>query len=105
MSDIADLSLADDGAQRIAWAERHMPVLGAIRQRFEKERPLEGLRIAACLHITTETANLLATLQAGGAEVFACASNPLSTQADVAAFLALDGIPTYAVKGDDHDTS
>ena len=104
MSDIADLSLADDGAQRIAWAERHMPVLGAIRQRFEKERPLEGLRIAACLHITTETANLLATLKAGGAEVFACASNPLSTQDDVAAFLARDGIPTYAVKGEDHDT-
>src|SRR5438445_12402783 len=104
MSDIADASLAADGARRIAWAERHMPVLRAIRERFQQERPLAGLRIAACLHVTTETANLLATLSAGGAEVFACASNPLSTQDDVAAALDSDGIPTFAIKGEDNDT-
>src|SRR5438445_7436290 len=104
MSDIADASLAADGARRIAWAERHMPVLRAIRERFQQERPLAGLRIAACLHVTTETANLLHTLSAGGAEVYACASNPLSTQDDVAAALDAAGIPTFAIKGEDNDT-
>jgi len=103
--DFADASLAELGRQRIAWADSHMPVLASIRARFEKERPLEGITVAACLHITTETANLLRTLKAGGATVVACASNPLSTQDDVAAALALDfGIPTYAVKGEDTDT-
>jgi adenosylhomocysteinase len=90
---------------RIEWAERSMPVLRAIRARFAKERPLKGLRIAACLHVTTETANLARTLKAGGAEVFVCGSNPLSTQDDVAAALVAQyGIPTYAIKGEDHKT-
>ena len=103
--DIADPSLADLGRQRIAWADTHMPVLAAIRERFAKERPLEGLGVAACLHITTETANLLRTLKAGGAVVNACASNPLSTQDDVAASLVRDeGIAAFAVKGEDTDT-
>jgi adenosylhomocysteinase len=103
--DIADPALAELGRQRIAWADRHMPVLASIRERFAKERPLEGVTMAACLHITTETANLLRTLKAGGARVVACASNPLSTQDDVAASLALDeGIDTYARKGEDTDT-
>jgi adenosylhomocysteinase len=100
--DFADASLAELGRQRIAWASSHMPVLGSIRQRFAVEKPLANTTIAACLHITTETANLLRTLQAGGAEVIACASNPLSTQDDVAASLVLDeGIATYAVRGED----
>ena len=103
--DIADPALAELGRQRIAWADSHMPVLTSIRERFAKERPLEGVTIGACLHITTETANLLRTLKAGGATVVACASNPLSTQDDVAASLALDeGIATYAIKGEDTDT-
>ena len=103
--DIADAGLAGLGRQRIAWADSHMPVLASIRARFAKERPLEGITIGACLHITTETANLLRTLKAGGATVVACASNPLSTQDDVAASLALDeGIATYAIKGEDTDT-
>ena len=103
--DIADAALAALGRQRIAWADTHMPVLGSIRARFAKERPLDGVTVGACLHITTETANLLRTLKAGGARVVACASNPLSTQDDVAASLALDeGIDTYAVKGEDADT-
>ena len=103
--DIADPALAELGRQRIAWADRHMPVLTSIRERFAKERPLDGVTVAACLHITTETANLLRTLKAGGARVVACASNPLSTQDDVAASLALDeGIDTYARKGEDTDT-
>ncbi|MGH9165889.1 MAG: adenosylhomocysteinase, partial [Acidimicrobiales bacterium] len=103
--DIADPALAALGHQRIAWADTHMPVLTSIRERFEKERPLAGQVVAACLHITTETANLLRTLKAGGAEVYACASNPLSTQDDVAASLVADhGIPTYAIKGEDTDT-
>ena len=103
--DIADAALAALGRQRIAWADTHMPVLTSIRARFAKERPLEGVTVGACLHITTETANLLRTLQAGGARVVACASNPLSTQDDVAASLSLDeGIDTYAVKGEDADT-
>jgi adenosylhomocysteinase len=103
--DIADPALAELGRQRIAWADSHMPVLQSIRERFAKERPLEGITIGACLHITTETANLLRTLKAGGATVVACASNPLSTQDDVAASLALDeGIATYSIKGEDTET-
>ncbi|MGI9032657.1 MAG: adenosylhomocysteinase [Acidimicrobiales bacterium] len=103
--DITDPSLAALGRQRIAWADTHMPVLTSIRERFAKERPLDGVTMGACLHITTETANLLRTLAAGGARVVACASNPLSTQDDVAASLALDeGIDTYARKGEDTDT-
>ncbi|MHB8263356.1 MAG: adenosylhomocysteinase [Acidimicrobiales bacterium] len=100
--DIKDASLAELGKQRIEWADANMPVLASIRERFSSARPLEGARVAACLHITTETANLLRTLSAGGAEVVACASNPLSTQDDVAASLVQDfGIPTYAVRGED----
>ena len=103
--DVKDMTLARDGKARIEWAERNMPVLRAIRARFAKERPLKGLRIAACLHVTTETANLARTLQAGGAEVFVCGSNPLSTQDDVAASLIANyGIPTFAIKGEDHKT-
>jgi len=103
--DVTDPALAELGRQRIAWADTHMPVLTSIRERFAKERPLEGITMAACLHITTETANLLRTLKAGGARVVACASNPLSTQDDVAASLALDeGIDTYARKGEDTET-
>ena len=103
--DIADPGSADLGNQRIAWADAHMPVLASIRERFAKERPLEGLSVGACLHITTETANLLRTLQAGGAVVNACASNPLSTQDDVAASLVRDeAIAVYAIKGEDTDT-
>src|SRR5262249_21480605 len=102
---VRDLSLAREGRMRIEWADRHMPVLRAIRARFEKERPLKGIRIAACLHVTTETANLARTLQAGGAQVFLCGSNPLSTQDDVAAALVASyGISTYAIKGEDHET-
>jgi adenosylhomocysteinase len=103
--DIADPSLAALGRQRIAWADTNMPVLASIRERFAKERPLEGVTVGACLHITTETANLLRTLAAGGARVLACASNPLSTQDDVAASLALDeGMAVYAIKGEDTET-
>ena len=103
--DIADPGLADLGRQRIAWADTHMPVLASIRERFTKERPLEGVTMATCLHITTETANLLRTLKAGGGTVVACASNPLSTQDDVAASLVRDeGIAVFAIKGEDHDT-
>lgn len=103
--DIADIALADAGRQRIRWAEQQMPVLGKIRERFAKERPLEGQRIAACLHVTTETANLLRTLAAGGATVMAAASNPLSTQDDVAASLVKhDGIAVFARRGEDTET-
>uniref|UniRef100_A0A832MKH6 Adenosylhomocysteinase n=1 Tax=Eiseniibacteriota bacterium TaxID=2212470 RepID=A0A832MKH6_UNCEI len=102
---VKDLSLAREGRLRIEWADRHMPVLRQIRQRFARERPLKGLRIAACLHVTTETANLARTLKAGGAEVYLCGSNPLSTQDDVAAALVGHyGIPTFAIKGEDHKT-
>ncbi len=103
--DVKDLGQAAEGVRRIEWAEREMPVLRAIRERFERERPLEGKRIAACLHVTTETANLMRTLKAGGASVALCASNPLSTQDDVAAAL-VDAyeISTYAIKGEDNDT-
>lgn len=93
------------GKGKVEWAESQMPVLRAIRARFEKERPLKGARIAACLHVTSETANLCRTLKAGGAEVFLCASNPLSTQDEVAAALATEyGVPTWAIKGEDKDT-
>lgn len=103
--DILDLALAHDGIQRIDWAAREMPVLQQIRERFTKEQPLKGLTIAGCLHITTETANLALTLRDGGAKVALCASNPLSTQDDVAAALVNEyGIPTYAIKGEDNDT-
>ncbi len=102
---VKDLSLAPEGVRRILWADRQMPVLAAIRERFERERPLAGERIAACLHVTTETANLVRTLAAGGAEVRLCASNPLSTQDDVAAALVAEyGLPVFAITGEDNDT-
>src|SRR5881392_970358 len=95
--DVKDLALAAEGKRRIEWADRQMPVLAAIRDRFEQEQPLNGYRISACLHVTTETANLMRTLKAGGADVVLCASNPLSTQDDVAAALtARYGVPTFA---------
>jgi adenosylhomocysteinase len=96
---VKDLALAPQGAQRIRWAEAHMPVLMNLRKRFQKERPLEGVRVAACLHVTKETAVLARTLQAGGADVALCGSNPLSTQDDVAAALAAEGIKTFAARG------
>ncbi|MDD5451430.1 MAG: adenosylhomocysteinase [Desulfovibrionales bacterium] len=102
---IKDEKLADKGKLRIEWAGQSMPVLNIIRDRFEKEKPLKGMRIAACLHVTTETAALMETLKAGGADVAICASNPLSTQDDVAASLVKNsGIPVFAIKGEDHDT-
>jgi adenosylhomocysteinase len=101
--DIADPGLADEGALRVEWAGRRMPVLAAIRERFERDRVLEGRRIGACLHVTAETANLALALRAGGAEVLLCASNPLSTQDDVAAALVAEGIPVFAVRGEDAD--
>ena len=104
-NDVADLSLADAGSRRVEWAGREMPVLRAIRARLAKEKPFEGLRIAACLHVTTETANLALALRDGGASVAICASNPLSTQDDAAAALvANDGISVFARKGEDRDT-
>jgi adenosylhomocysteinase len=103
--DVKDLSLAPEGVRRIAWADRQMPVLAAIRDRFEREQPLSGYRVAACLHVTTETANLMRTLKAGGADVVLCASNPLSTQDDVAAALVDEyDIAVFAIKGEDNDT-
>jgi adenosylhomocysteinase len=103
--DIKDLTLADEGKRRTEWAERSMPVLRQIRTRFAKERPLKGLKLSACLHVTTETANLMQTLRAAGAEIALCASNPLSTQDDVAAHLVRDhGVHVYAIKGEDHET-
>jgi adenosylhomocysteinase len=103
--DIKDISLAQKGYSRIQWAEREMPVLRLIRERFARERPLHGIRIAACLHVTTETANLMHTLQTGGADVVLCASNPLSTQDDVAASLISNfETPTFAIKGEDNKT-
>jgi adenosylhomocysteinase len=102
--DVADLALASQGRKRIEWADRSMPVLREIRERFEKERPFEGVRIAACMHVTTETANLMRALQAGGAELHLCASNPLSTQDDTAASLVQDfGIAVYARNAVDRD--
>ena len=103
--DVKDLSLASEGVRRIAWADRQMPVLAAIRERFEAEQPLSGYRVAACLHVTTETANLARTLKAGGADVVLCASNPLSTQDDVAAALVDEfDVSVFAIKGEDNDT-
>jgi len=103
--DVKDLALAGEGKRRIEWADRQMPVLAAIRARFEQELPLSGYRISACLHVTTETANLMRTLKAGGADVVLCASNPLSTQDDVAAALVEEfDISVFAIKGEDHDT-
>ena len=103
--DIADIGLADEGQRRIEWADRHMPVLQSIRERFEKERPLDGVTLGCCLHVTTETANLARTLVAGGANVALCASNPLSTQDDVAAALVdRYGTEVYAINAEDNDT-
>ncbi len=102
--DVKSLDLAPGGRFRIEWAEQEMPVLRSIRERFEKEQPLAGVRVSACLHVTTETANLVHTLQVGGADVVLCASNPLSTQDDVAASLVSHfEIPVYAIKGEDND--
>ena len=102
---VKNADLSPGGRHRIEWAEQEMPVLRQIRQRFVKERPLQGVKVAACLHVTTETANLMRTLQAGGADVVVCASNPLSTQDDVAASLVVhDEIPVYAIKGEDSET-
>jgi adenosylhomocysteinase len=103
--DVKNLDLATGGRYRIEWAEHEMSVLRAIRERFERDKPLQGVRVSACLHVTTETANLMHTLQAGGAEVVLCASNPLSTQDDVAASLVVNyEIPVYAIKGEDNST-
>jgi adenosylhomocysteinase len=103
--DIKNIKTASEGKKRIEWAEREMPVLRQIKERFSKEKPLKGIRLGCCLHATTETANLMITLKAGGAEVYLCASNPLSTQDDVAASLVKDyAIPTFAIKGEDNKT-
>src|SRR5437868_12394596 len=103
--DIKDLRLAPQGKRRILWADGDMPVLARIRERFAREKPLAGLRLSACLHVTAETANLARTLQAGGADVVLIASNPLSTQDDVAASLVQDfGLAVYAIRGEDNDT-
>ena len=101
---VKDLDLAPKGHGRIEWAERSMPVLRDIKARFAKEKPLKGLKVSACLHVTTETAHLMQTLHAGGADLVLCASNPLSTQDDVAAALVDQGIKTFAIKGEDRDT-
>ncbi|MDA8325250.1 MAG: adenosylhomocysteinase [Nitrospiraceae bacterium] len=104
-SDVKDIKLANKGRLRIEWAAKDMPVLKGIKERFQKEKPLKGVRLAACLHVTTETANLMDTLKAGGAEVHLCASNPLSTQDDAAASLVKHfGVPTFAIKGEDNKT-
>jgi adenosylhomocysteinase len=103
--DVKDLSLAEEGNNRIQWAAREMPVIQLIRERFSREQPLKGLRLAACLHVTTETANLMLALRDGGAEIALCASNPLSTQDDVAAALvAMHGISVYSIRGEDDQT-
>lgn len=103
--DVKDIGLAEQGALRMEWADNEMPVLRLIRQRFEQEKPLQGVRIAACLHVTTETGNLMRTLKAGGAEITLCASNPLSTQDDLAAALVkYEGISVFAIKGEDKET-
>src|SRR5476649_2877009 len=102
---VKDIGLADQGKDKIEWAATFMPVLAQIRDRFAKTKPLAGLRIGACLHVTTETANLMIALKAAGASITLCASNPLSTQDDVAAVLAGEfGIPTFAIKGEDEAT-
>ena len=103
--DVRDLGLADAGVHRIEWADRQMPVLAAIRERFSAERPLEGIRISACLHVTSETANLMRTLKAGGADAVLCASNPLSTQDEVAAALVAEyDVSVFAINGEDTET-
>jgi adenosylhomocysteinase len=103
--DVKNLASAEKGRNRVEWARQSMPVLNAIRDRFAREKPLEDVRIAACLHVTTETACLMQTLKAGGAKVHLCASNPLSTQDDVAAFLVSEmDIPVFAIKGEDRET-
>ena len=103
--DVKDIKLARSGALRIEWANQNMPVLNRIRSRFEKEKPLKGIRLGACLHVTTETASLMQTLKSGGARVVLCASNPLSTQDDVAASLVkYDKIPVFAIKGENNPT-
>src|SRR5919109_498672 len=103
--DVKDVALAPEGLSRIEWADRQMPVLAAIRERFAREQPLAGYRISACLHVTSETANLMRTLKGGGSDVVLCASNPLSTQDDVAAALVEEfGISVFAIKGEDNDT-
>ncbi len=105
MSDVKDKKLAEQGKLRIEWAARNMPVLAMVKEHFRKNQPLKGLRLSACLHVTTETANLVDTLKAGGADVVLCASNPLSTQDDTAASISEHmGIPTYAIKGEDDKT-
>jgi len=102
--DVKDLALAEAGKLRAYWAEIEMPVLRGIRARFQKEKPLRGVKVGCCLHVTSETANLAMTLRAGGAQVALCASNPLSTQDEVAAFLVKEGIPVFAIKGEDTKT-
>ena len=103
--DVKDMNQAEGGRRRMDWAEHEMPVLRQIRERFKKEKPLKGLRVSACLHVTTETANLMVTLQEGGADIVLTASNPLSTQDDVAAALVNQfEIPTFAIKGEDNVT-
>src|SRR5437660_2656652 len=102
--DVKDLGLADLGKRRTEWAFQSMPVLATIRKQFIKSQPLAGIRVAACLHVTTETANLMITLRDGGANIALCASNPLSTQDDVAASLVKDyGIPTFSIKGESNE--
>src|SRR5512135_3793120 len=103
--DVKDLGLAEKGTRRIEWARSSMPVLRMIEDRFTREQPLKGLRVSACLHVTSETANLLRALKSGGADVSLCASNPLSTQDDVAASLVKAfGIPVFAIRGEDKET-
>ncbi len=103
--DIKDINLADKGRQRILWADKDMPVLAQIRKRFEEEKPFQGLKMSCCLHVTAETANLMRTLTAGGADVLLCASNPLSTQDDIAASLCRDfGVEVHAIRGEDNET-
>src|ERR671936_1739489 len=103
--DVKDISLGEQGLARIRWAEGQMPVLRSIRERVNRDKPLAGLRLGACLHVTSETANLMLALKAGGAQIALCASNPLSTQDDVAAALAGElAIPTFAIKGEDDKT-
>ncbi len=103
--DVKNIKLADHGRKRIEWAEREMPVLRQIKVRFSKEKPLKGITMACCLHVTTETANLAITMKAGGADINLCASNPLSTQDDMAAALVKHyGIATFAIKGEDNKT-
>src|SRR5712671_5669852 len=102
--DVKDMKLAEKGHGRIEWASRSMPVLKSIAERFGKTKPLKGMRVSACLHVTSETAHLMQTLQAGGADITLCASNPLSTQDDVAAALVEEGMSVFAIKGEDRKT-